>query len=115
MMLSVLKSKIHRAAVTGADIDYTGSIGIDEEFLEKVSLNEFERVEIYNITNGARFSTYVIREPRGSKSIILNGAAARLVNKGDRIIIAAYAFINESEIKNHKPSVLILDDNNNFV
>lgn len=115
MMLSMLKSKIHRATVTGSNIDYNGSIGIDEDFLEKVSLNEYERVEIYNITNGTRLSTYVIKEPRGSKSIILNGAAARLAHKGDKIIIAAYALINGNEVKNHKPYVLILDENNNPV
>jgi aspartate 1-decarboxylase len=113
MMLSMLKSKIHRAAVTGANINYNGSIGIDEEFLERVSLYENERVEVYNITNGSRLSTYIIKEPRGSKSIILNGAAARLAHTGDRIIIAAYAYIDEKDVEKHKPKVLILDENNN--
>ena len=115
MVLSMLKSKIHRATVTGANINYNGSIGIDEDFLKKTSLNEYERVEIYNITNGNRFNTYIIKEPGRSKSIILNGAAARLVHKGDKIIIAAYAQMNEEEAKNHKPVVLILDDDNIIV
>ena len=113
MMLSMLRAKIHRATVTDANINYNGSIGIDEDFLDKVSLNEYERVEIYNISNGTRLSTYIIKEPRGSKSIILNGAAARLVHQGDKIIIAAYAYMNEDEAKNHKPAVLIMGDNNN--
>ena len=115
MMLSMLRAKIHRATVTDANINYNGSIGIDEDFLDKVSLNEYERVEIYNISNGTRFSTYIIKEPRGSKSIILNGAAARLVHKGDKIIIAAYAYMSEEEAKNHKPAVLIMEDDNNPV
>ncbi len=112
MMLSILKSKIHRATVTGADINYNGSIGIDVGFLEMAAMCEYEKVEIYNITNGNRFSTYVIKLPAGSKSIMLNGAAARLVSIGDKIIIAAFALMNEEEAKNHKPIVMIMEDDN---
>lgn len=106
----MLKSKIHGATVTGSDLNYEGSIAIDKELCAKADLAEFEKVEIYNINNGNRFSTYVIY---GSKNeISLNGAAARLVHAGDKIIIACYALFDKEEAEKHRPIVVLLDDNN---
>lgn len=110
MILTVLKSKIHRAKVTGSDLDYEGSIAIDTNLMKAASLNEFEKVEIYNINTGARFSTYVINGKEGE--ISLNGAAARLVQKNDLIIIACYAQIDEKEISNFKPRIVLVDEQN---
>ena len=110
MILTVLKSKIHRAKVTGSDLDYEGSIAIDTNLMKAASLNEFEKVEIYNINSGARFSTYVINGKEGE--ISLNGAAARLVQKNDLIIIACYAQLDENEITNFKPQIVLVDGQN---
>ncbi len=104
MMIEVLKSKIHRAVVTSTDINYEGSITIDKEIARKAKLNEFEKVDIYNITNGERFTTYVIYGNKGE--IQINGAAARLCQKGDVIIIVSYCILNEDELKNHKPVII---------
>ncbi len=114
MYIPFLVSKIHSARVTDTDLNYSGSISIDEEIAEKANLREFQKVEIYNITNGNRFSTYVLLSERGSKKIILNGAAAHLVNKGDRIIVAAYAYIDEVELNSLNAKILILDEKNNI-
>jgi aspartate 1-decarboxylase len=110
MYLTLLKSKIHRATVTDADLNYQGSICIDKKLLNKANLNIFEKVDVYNISTGARFSTYTIEGKEGE--ISLNGAAARLVQKGDLIIIASYAQYAEEEVKNHKPVILLMDDSN---
>jgi aspartate 1-decarboxylase len=110
MILNVLKSKIHRAVVTGADLNYEGSIAIDKKLIKAADLNKFERVEIYNINNGERFATYVIEGKDGE--ISLNGAAARLVQTGDLIIIACYAQIDEKEIKSFKPKIVFVDEKN---
>jgi aspartate 1-decarboxylase len=110
MILTVLKSKIHRAVVTGADLNYEGSIAIDKKLIEAANLNLFEKVDIYNINSGARFSTYVIAGKDGE--ISLNGAAARMVQKGDLIIIACYAQIDEKEIKSYKPKIVFVDEKN---
>jgi aspartate 1-decarboxylase len=110
MILNVLKSKIHRAVVTGADLNYEGSIAIDKKLIKSANLNKFERVEIYNINNGERFATYVIEGKDGE--ISLNGAAARLVQKNDLIIIACYAQIDEKEIKSFKPKIVFVDEKN---
>ncbi|MEN2998106.1 MAG: aspartate 1-decarboxylase [Brevinematia bacterium] len=109
MLVEVLKSKIHNATVTDTFIDYEGSIGIDEEIIEIAELREFEKVHVWNINNGERFETYVIKEPRGSRRITINGAAARLAHKGDKIIIASFCLTSEKIT----PRILILDDNNN--
>jgi len=114
MYIPFLVSKIHAAKVTGTDLNYSGSISIDEEIAQKANLREFQKVEIYNITNGNRLSTYVLLAEKGSKEIVLNGAAAHLVNKGDRIIIAAYAYIDEVELNSLSAKILILDENNNI-
>ena len=110
MILTVLKSKIHRAVVTGADLNYEGSIAIDKKLIKAANLNKFERVEIYNINNGERFATYVIEGKDGE--ISLNGAAARLVQKDDLIIIACYAQLDEKEIKSFKPKIVFVDRKN---
>jgi aspartate 1-decarboxylase len=108
----MLKSKIHRATVTGADIQYEGSITIDEELMDAARLVQYEQVDIYNISNGQRFSTYVIKgEPRKGE-ICLNGAAAKLVSKGDLIIICSYAVYEEEEVANHKPALVYVDEKN---
>ena len=98
MLIPFLTAKIHRATVTGCDINYEGSISIDEEIMEKAGLRVFQKVDVYNINNGARFSTYVIPWPRASRGIVVNGAAARLVQPGDMVIIAAYALLDEKEL-----------------
>ncbi|MFN3873121.1 MAG: aspartate 1-decarboxylase [Ignavibacterium sp.] len=110
MLITLLKSKIHRAKVTNADLNYEGSIGIDKKLMEAAKLHPFEKVEIYNINNGSRFSTYVIEGSDGE--ISLNGAAARLVQIGDLIIIASYCILNEAEIQNHKPEIIFVDEKN---
>lgn len=113
MMITMLKSKIHRARVTGSDLNYEGSISIDVKLMKAASLNEFEKVDIYNINNGERFSTYVIKGKPGE--ISLNGAAARLVQKGDLIIIASYIQILESEVKSYIPKIVLVDEKNRVI
>lgn len=110
MLITVLKSKIHRARVTGSDLHYEGSISIDKKLMKASNLNQYERVEVYNINTGERFATYVIEGKDGE--ISLNGAAARLVQKDDLIIIASYCQIDESEAKNYKPTVVLVDKMN---
>ena len=110
MQLTLLKSKIHRATVTDADLNYEGSISIDKTLMKAAKLNVFEKVDIYNITNGHRFSTYVIEGGEGE--ITLNGAAARLVHKGDLVIIACYAQFTEEEAESHKADLVFVDGRN---
>ncbi len=110
MNITMLKCKIHRATVTDADLNYEGSISIDPVLVEMAGLREFERVEIYNCNNGQRFATYVIFGKSGE--ICLNGAAARLVHRGDLVIIAAYASFNEAEAAAHKPRLVFVDEKN---
>ncbi|EQB39245.1 aspartate decarboxylase [Sulfurimonas hongkongensis] len=114
MTIDMLYSKIHRATVTDANLNYVGSITIDEELLEASKMRVGQKVEILNVNNGERFSTYIILGERGKKDICLNGAAARKVHKGDKIIIVAYATYSEDELENYKPKVVILDDDNNI-
>lgn len=110
MQRTLLLSKIHRARVTGADLDYEGSIAIDTALIEAAGLLPHERVDIYNVTNGNRLSTYVI--PGGPGEICLNGAAAHLVNPGDEVIIAAYAQLPDAEARRHEPTVVLVDRDN---
>jgi aspartate 1-decarboxylase len=110
MQITLLKCKIHRAVVTGADLNYEGSISIDPKLVEAAGLREFEKVEIYNCNNGQRFATYVIFGKDGE--ICLNGAAARLAHRGDLIIIAAYASMDEAEAAKHKPKLVFVDEKN---
>ena len=115
MKIEMLYSKIHRATVTDANLNYVGSITIDEELMDEANLLVGQKVDIVNINNGERFSTYVIKGERGKRDICLNGAAARKVHPGDKIIIIAYASMDLEEAKNFKPKVLIVDDNNNVI
>ena len=110
MQLSLLKCKIHRATVTDADLNYEGSVSIDPALVDAAGLREFERVEILNCNNGNRFATYVIFGKKGE--ICLNGAAARLVHKGDLVIIVAYATMSEDEANKHKPRLVFVDEKN---
>jgi aspartate 1-decarboxylase len=112
MRLNLLKSKIHRATVTDANLNYEGSISIDPKLCEAAHLLPFERVEIYNCTNGERFATYVIYGEPGD--ICLNGAAARRVHKGDLVIVAAYAEFEQEEAINYKPQLVMVDANNDI-
>lgn len=112
MTISMLKAKIHRAVVTQAELDYVGSITVDEELLEEAGILEYEKVQIVDVNNGERFETYTIAGERGSGIICLNGAAARMVQKNDRIIIMAYAQVTPEEAKEMKPKVLFVDDDN---
>jgi aspartate 1-decarboxylase len=112
MLRQILLSKLHRATVKECDINYNGSIKIDEELLEASGMQEFERVEVFNITNGNRFSTYIIKGERGSGMIGINGAAARLAHEGDRIIVINYGMLDAAELATHKPRILILNENN---
>ncbi|MDO5760706.1 MAG: aspartate 1-decarboxylase [Bacteroidota bacterium] len=111
MQIEVLKSKIHRVKVTQADINYIGSITIDEDLMEKANLIENERVYIYNINNGARFDTYVIKGEKGSGVIGLNGAAARLVQIDDLLIIVSFATMDFEQAKTFKPTVIFPKNN----
>lgn len=112
MQVTMLKSKIHRATVVQAELDYVGSITVDEELLEKSGIREYEKVHIVDVNNGSRFETYTIAGERGSGMICLNGAAARCVSTGDKIIIMAYAQMDEKEADEHRPTVIFVDDNN---
>jgi len=111
----IFKSKIHRANVTDADLNYEGSITIDKELMEAAGILAYEKVDVYNITNGNRFATYTIDGERGSGVICLNGAAARLVHKGDKVIIASYGLYDEIELANHTPVVIKVDENNRMI
>ena len=106
------KSKIHRAIVTDANLNYEGSITIDEDLMDAANLLPYEKVQIVDNNNGARFETYIITGKRGSGTICLNGAAARLVQPGDVIIIIAYANVEESELANFKPQIVAVDEKN---
>ena len=112
MTLEMLKGKIHRATVTQAELNYVGSITVDEELLEAAGILEYEKVQIVDVDNGSRFETYTICGARGSGMICLNGAAARCVSVGDKIIIMAYAGLDAGEAKSHKPSVVFVDEQN---
>lgn len=111
----MFKSKIHRATVTQAELHYEGSLTVDEELLEAAGMLEYEKVAVVNITNGERLETYLIRGERGSKEICLNGAAARKGAPGDRIIIITYASMTPEEAKNHKPTIVLVNEHNTII
>ncbi|MCE2570990.1 aspartate 1-decarboxylase [Motilimonas eburnea] len=115
MQKVLLTGKLHQARVTHAELNYEGSCAIDQDFMDAAGILEYEQIEIYNIDNGERFSTYAIVGERGSKIISVNGAAARKAAVGDRVIICTYGSMNEAEIQNHKPSLVYLDADNNIV
>ncbi|MEK5231520.1 aspartate 1-decarboxylase [Lysinibacillus sp. FSL K6-0232] len=112
MLRMMMNSKIHRATVTQADLNYVGSITIDEDILDAVGMLANEKVHVVNNNNGARFETYIIAGKRGSGVICVNGAAARLVQRGDIVIIMSYAYVDNDEAKNHKPTVAIMGEGN---
>lgn len=112
MYRTMMKSKLHRATVTEANLNYVGSITIDEDLMDAADMWENEKVQIVNNNNGARFETYIITGKRGSGVICLNGAAARQVQPGDQVIIISYASMSDEEARKHKPIVTILDHNN---
>ncbi len=115
MLRQFLNSKIHRATVTDANLNYVGSITIDEDFLDKANILEWEKVEILNINNGERFQTYALKGKRGSKCFCLNGAAARKAQIGDKIIVVTYADLTPEEIKVHKPTIVQVGENNEII
>ena len=115
MRRTMCKSKIHRATVTQADLDYVGSIAIDVDLMEAADLLEGEKVTIADITNGARLETYVIPAPRGGRTITINGAAAHLVQAGDLVIIMSYCMLEDAEAKALKPKVVHVDEDNRIV
>jgi aspartate 1-decarboxylase len=115
MFLTMMKGKLHRAAVTQCDLHYEGSCSIDIDLLEASNILPHERIEIWNITNGARIATYAIEAPRGSKTIGVNGAAARFFQTDDRVIIAAFAQMDEQAAKQHAPAVVKLNEKNEVV
>lgn len=112
MLLNMLKAKLHSGAVTQCDLHYEGSVSIDQELLDAAGILPHERVDIWNVTNGARIQTYAIEAPRGSKTIGVNGAAARHFAVGDRVIIATFAHIEQEQARQHAPSVVLLDETN---
>lgn len=112
MKLTMFKSKLHQMKVTEANLHYEGSITIDQELLDKAGILPYEKVQVLNITNGSRLETYTISGEAGSRVCCLNGAAARLTQVGDRIIVISYAEMTPEEAGNHKPRVVIVDENN---
>jgi aspartate 1-decarboxylase len=108
----MLKSKLHRATVTHSELHYEGSCAIDENLLDAANIHEYEQIQIYNVTNGERFTTYAIRAARGSGVISVNGAAAHKANPGDLVIIATYAVYNELELARYKPELVYIGENN---
>jgi aspartate 1-decarboxylase len=112
MLSNFLKAKLHMAKVTQAELWYDGSCAIDADLVALAGMREFEQIDIYNVNNGERFHTYIILAEPGSGTISMNGAAARKVSVGDRVIIATYGHFNEAELLNHKPKLVYLDENN---
>ncbi|MCF6282897.1 MAG: aspartate 1-decarboxylase [Candidatus Polarisedimenticolaceae bacterium] len=112
MQLTLLKCKLHRACVTHSELDYEGSCAIDSDLMEMAGIREYEQIQIYNITNGERFTTYAILAEAGSRIISVNGAAAHKANPGDRIIICSYAGMDEKEVADFKPALVYLNEEN---
>lgn len=112
MQRMMLLAKLHRVTVTQADLNYEGSCGIDEDLLDAAHMREFEQIELYNINNGERFSTYIIKAPRGSGAIALNGAAARKAHLGDPLIICTYGFMSEQDCATFMPKIVLVDPQN---
>ncbi len=112
MQLTVLKCKLHRACVTHSELDYEGSCAIDSDLLELAGIREYEQIQIYNVANGERFTTYAIKADAGSRVISVNGAAAHKAAPGDRVIICAYAVLDEQEVARFKPTLVYLNEQN---
>ena len=112
MLVTLMRAKLHRATVTQADLEYEGSIAVDRDLLDASGIYPHEQVDVLNINTGARFTTYAIEAPRGSRTIGVNGAAARLVQRGDKVIIVTYGQLPAEEARNYAPTVVLLDDDN---
>jgi aspartate 1-decarboxylase len=112
MQREVLRGKIHRATVTEANLEYEGSLTVDADLLEAAGLAPYERIDVYDITNGSRFSTYLIEGPRGSGVVCVNGAAAHLAKRGDRVIITGYGLATAAELKGYRPRIVLVDEGN---
>jgi aspartate 1-decarboxylase len=112
MQREVLRGKIHRATVTEANLEYEGSLTVDRDLMDAAGLAPYERIDVYDVTNGSRFSTYLIEGARGSGVICVNGAAAHLARAGDRVIITGYGLATEAELKSHHPKVVLVDERN---
>lgn len=115
MLTTMLQAKLHRVRVTECVLDYEGSCGVDSALLTASGLREFQYVEIYNVSNGERFSTYLIEAPEGSRAISLNGAAARKAAVGDLLIICAYSTYDEQELRTHRPIIILVDNENRML
>jgi aspartate 1-decarboxylase len=115
MQRHLMKSKIHRATITSADLHYEGSLSLDADLMDAADLLPYEEIQVVNVNNGARFSTYVIEGPRGSGVIQLNGAAARLGHPGDLVILISYGVFDEAETERHVPRVVFVDGDNRIV
>ena len=115
MTLSFLKSKLHGAYVTHSELNYDGSCAIDSDILEQASINEYEKIDIYNVTNGERFTTYTILAQPGSGIISVNGAAAHKASPGDKLVICSYIDVPSDQIKKYKPTLVYLDSNNKII
>lgn len=114
MQINILKSKIHRATITEANLNYVGSITIDKELMDNANIIEYEKIQVADVNNGSRLETYVIAGERGSKVVCLNGAAARYVQPGDKVILMTYGQMNECEAKDYKPIVVFVNDDNSI-
>ncbi len=112
MLRAFLRSKIHRATVTHVDIEYEGSLSLDEDIMTAAGLWPFERIDVWNVSNGERFSTYVIRGAKGSRQVGVYGAAGRKVKVGDIIIVAAYAYLQDDEVEFFAPKIVLMDEGN---
>ena len=115
VFIQMLKAKIHRATVTGADLNYNGSLTLDENLMDAAGLLEYEKIQVLDIINGNRIETYVICGERGSGQICINGAAAHLIHAGDLVIIISYCSLNEIEIQNHTPTIVHVDEENQII
>lgn len=115
MQTTMLKAKLHRATVTYSELGYEGSCAIDSDILDRAGIREYEQIQIYNINNGERFTTYAIKAEAGSRIFSVNGAAARLACPGDIIIVCAYAILDQQELADYKPTLLYFNDNNEII
>lgn len=115
MFLKLLKSKLHRAAVTDVNLSYPGSIEIDSELMDAAGLSPYEAVLVADLDNGSRLETYAVPAEAGSKKVVILGAAAKLVNPEDRVIILNFGYYSPEEVESHKPTVIVLDENNNII
>jgi aspartate 1-decarboxylase len=112
MTREMLRAKVHRITVTECDVEYEGSLTLDRDLMDACGMHAFERIDVYDVDNASRFSTYLIEGPRGSGACCINGAAARLVKVGHKVIVAAYAAMDDDEVRTHRPKVVLVDERN---